>query len=464
VIWLVGGATALFQIATSNIYSYHRDELYYLACGRRLAWGYADHPPLTPLLYRLSDELFGHSLLGLRIVPALLHGFLVVVTAALARELGATRRAQLAAAIGIAVAPMFLTIGHFLTTITPEVVAWTLATLFLVRILKGGSPRLWVAFGAAVGVGFFSKWTTVLLVGGLAVGLLATRHRRTLLTPWAVVGGTIAVGLWVPSLVWQASHGWPQVELSRHISDSVMAAFTLPYQVVLLGAASVLAVPGFRRVLRRADDGVWLFGIAFVVIVAVVMLTGGKPYYAAVFGPVLVAAGAARPGWVPTRDVFVTIAIIAVVTAPFATPLLPQASATVTTPLNKELGEMVGWPELVDVVAREHNRFPEAGIFTANYSEAASIEILGRARGLPQPFSGHNAYWFWRHPHGISAQTIAVGFPDRYLNRYFADVRRIATFHSPGGVPNMEDGAAIWLVSGQRATWDALWPRLKHIQ
>ena len=61
--------------------------------------------------------------LGLRIVPALLHGALVVMTALLARELGGDARAQIAAAIAAAVAPMLLTIGHFLTTVTPEVLA-----------------------------------------------------------------------------------------------------------------------------------------------------------------------------------------------------------------------------------------------------------------------------------------------------------------------------------------------------
>ena len=74
--WIVAGSTVVFHLATSTIYSYHRDEVYYLASGRRLSWGYVDHPPLTPFLYRVSDTLFGSSLFGLRILPALLHGAL----------------------------------------------------------------------------------------------------------------------------------------------------------------------------------------------------------------------------------------------------------------------------------------------------------------------------------------------------------------------------------------------------
>src|SRR5207342_1393185 len=103
--WLVALIVVVFHLATASIYSYHRDELYYLASGRRLAWGYVDQPPLTPFLYRVSDVLFGSSLFGLRIIPALLHGALVVMTALLARELGGGARAQIAAAIAAAIAP-----------------------------------------------------------------------------------------------------------------------------------------------------------------------------------------------------------------------------------------------------------------------------------------------------------------------------------------------------------------------
>ena len=62
-------ATTALHLATANLWGYHRDEFYYLACGRRLAWGYVDHPPVTPSLYRLADVTVGASKLGLRITP-----------------------------------------------------------------------------------------------------------------------------------------------------------------------------------------------------------------------------------------------------------------------------------------------------------------------------------------------------------------------------------------------------------
>src|SRR4051812_39851136 len=77
---LIGAAAKItFHVATATVWGFHRDEFYYLAGGRHLAWGYVDHPPLTPALYRLSELLFGDSQLGLHIVPALAGGGLVVL-------------------------------------------------------------------------------------------------------------------------------------------------------------------------------------------------------------------------------------------------------------------------------------------------------------------------------------------------------------------------------------------------
>ncbi|MEN8184171.1 MAG: glycosyltransferase, partial [Myxococcota bacterium] len=51
-------------------YGFYSDELYYLACARRLAFGYLDHPPLFVWLLRLHASLLGDSLFALRVLPA----------------------------------------------------------------------------------------------------------------------------------------------------------------------------------------------------------------------------------------------------------------------------------------------------------------------------------------------------------------------------------------------------------
>jgi 4-amino-4-deoxy-L-arabinose transferase-like glycosyltransferase len=461
-VWIVVGVVVVFHLATAAIYSYHRDELYYLASGRRLAWGYVDQPPLTPFLYRISDVVFGSSLLGLRVIPAFLHGGLVLMTALLARELGGDARAQIAAAIAAAVAPMLLTIGHFLTTVTPEVVLWCAITLFVIRLLNGGDPRWWLAVGALVGLGFVDKWTTGFLVVGLAVGLLLVPERTVLRTPWLLAGIVVALVIWAPNLIWQAQHGWPQFEVARGLRNPSEAWFTAPGAIVLAGAAIILAVPGLWWLVRSPDASPYrALAIAFGVIVVAVTLSQGKPYYAGSFTPVLFAAGATAA--VTTSTGWLTAMVVwGVLSAPLAMPLLPVATAEPIRHVNKEVAEMVGWPELVDTVDHVYQQHPDATILTSNYAEAGMIEELGRVKGMPQPISGHMTYWYWGHPSGKSDETIVIGYSEAKLRQWFGDVQLATTFRSPDGIHNEEDGVSIWVCRDQLADWDALWPEVRH--
>ena len=98
----VAGAFVALELAVAARYGFHRDELYFLACARHLAWGYVDQPPLVPSVAWLSTHLFGTSAVSIRIIPALAGGLTIVATAAMARELGGGRNAQLLASAAAA--------------------------------------------------------------------------------------------------------------------------------------------------------------------------------------------------------------------------------------------------------------------------------------------------------------------------------------------------------------------------
>jgi len=91
-VWLVAAAAFGAEMAVSARYGYVRDELYFLASGRHLAAGGVDQPELTPLLARVDALLAGNSLAGLRVLPALAFAAMVLLTASMARILGAGRR------------------------------------------------------------------------------------------------------------------------------------------------------------------------------------------------------------------------------------------------------------------------------------------------------------------------------------------------------------------------------------
>jgi Dolichyl-phosphate-mannose-protein mannosyltransferase len=153
----VAATLAAVLIAFSGRYGYHRDELYFLACGRYLAWGYPDQPPLVPLIARLMSDLAPAFLVVLRLPSALASAVLVLLTGLIARELGAGRTAQALAAVCVALAPLVTGAGHLLSTTTFGLPAWALVSWLILRLLRTGSSRLWLAVGAATGVGLLDS-------------------------------------------------------------------------------------------------------------------------------------------------------------------------------------------------------------------------------------------------------------------------------------------------------------------
>ena len=198
---------AALLIAFSGRYGYHRDELYFLADGRHLAWGYPDQPPLVPVIARLMSDLAPASLVVLRLPSAAASAALVVLTGLIAREFGAERTAQALAAICIAVAPLVIGAGHLLSTTTFDLPAWALASWLIVRILRTGNDRLWLAVGLVTGAGLFASDLVAFLLFAVVVALAVAGPRRPFGSPWLYAGGVIALAMWVPYLAWQASHG-----------------------------------------------------------------------------------------------------------------------------------------------------------------------------------------------------------------------------------------------------------------
>ena len=76
-------------------YGFDGDELYFLVCGRHLAWGYVDAPPLVALQARIAELLFGLSPVGVRIFSFAAAGINVALSGLLVWQLGGRRSIRL---------------------------------------------------------------------------------------------------------------------------------------------------------------------------------------------------------------------------------------------------------------------------------------------------------------------------------------------------------------------------------
>ena len=234
---LIATAAVAAEMAVSARYGYVRDELYFLSAGQHLAFGYVDQPPLTPLLARITAMLTGNTLVGFRILPALSLAALVVMTAAMSGRLGAGRTGQLLAALAAATCAEYLGAMHELTTTTPDFVFWAVTLLLVMRLLASQDRRWWVAIGACVGLGSEAKWNIGFLVAALAAGFLLTDSRRLLCSRYLLIGGLIAAALAAPDVVWQATHGWPGLDVFRALQTAAghNRAVYWPAQILFTG-------------------------------------------------------------------------------------------------------------------------------------------------------------------------------------------------------------------------------------
>ncbi|MFU8851764.1 glycosyltransferase family 39 protein [Micromonospora sp. SL1-18] len=476
--WLVGGAVTAALLLLAGRYGYHRDELYFLLCGRHLDWGYADQGPLVPALARLADTIAPGNLVVLRTPSALIAGAAVVLVAAIAREFGGGRGAQLLAAFLGAVAGIVLTPGHLLSTTTVDLLVWLAAAWCAVRMLRTGDSRWALGIGLALGAGMLNKLLPALLAVGLLAGVAIAGPRRLLRDRWVHAAAGIVVVLAAPYLVWQAAHGFPQLSVASQIAggDSSYSG-RLDAILLKLVIISPVAVPiwiaGLVALLRRpAWQAYRAIGWAWPVVFAIVLLAGGKGYYDAPLLLVVTAAGAvvttdwAGRGLIRARQALLAAGAAVAVTGSviLLLPVLPADRLPgFVVDVNYDAGETIGWPAFTDSLAAVHRGLPpeqrqRAVILTGNYGEAGAVARYGPQRGLPRAYSGHNSMVaFGRPPEGADV-VIAVGWahPDQ-LRGWFTEVTEAGRIDQRVDVDNDENGLPIFVCRGLRRPWAQIW-------
>ncbi len=460
--------TGLTLLSVHAGYGIFRDELYYLVCGRRLAAGYVDQPPLVALQARLSELLFGYQhLVAFRLLPAIAGALMVVLTGLLATALGGSRRAAGLAMLSVLSVPVFLATQSFLSMNAWDPVFWMAAALAMTHLVRQPDKpfRWWLLLGASVGLASENKASVVFFAAALLLALAATSARRLLLTRGFLLAVGVALLIALPNLAWQLAHGFPTLEWLRDVSHSSKVTLLSPprfllAQVLMLSPLHLLFwAPGVMWLLVAARAKRWRFaGWLYVFFFAIMLALHAKDYYLAPIYPLYFAAGAvfwtewaARPAvwlqmssrvrWGLLGAYMTVMTLLMAVAVPFAMPVLSPAAFVryaqlvhfqpieseqhSPTPLPEFFADHLGWQQLTDKVSRVYHALPVAeqrqtGILTANYGQASAITILGGPLGLPPAISGHQNFWLWG-PNGYTGKEMIVvttTSPEEMRDRY----------------------------------------------
>ena len=398
-----------------------------------------------------------------------------MLVAAIAREFGAGRVTQPFAAV-LAALRAWCSPAVACSAPRASTAGWLVAAGCAVRLLRTGDSRWALGVGLALGVGRSttccprcseSAWSSVCSSPG-RVGCCATGGcspaRVTLL-------------LAVPNPVWQAAHGFPQLGVAASISDGD-SSYSGRLDASSSSSSSSARTPyrsGSPAWRAAAPAGVGAYramGWAWLVVVGIVLVAGGKGYYDAPLLLVLTAAGAVvTVAWASAGRVWLRRGLLALGVVLFLLPsvvlLLPVLPADrlpgFVVDVNYDAGETIGWPAFADSLAAVHRGLPpeeraRAVVLTGNYGEAGAVARFGPARGLPRAYSGHNSMVDFGRPPADADVVIAVGWerPDQ-LNTWFEQCAPAGRVDQRVEVENDENGGPIFVCRGLRRPWAQIW-------
>jgi hypothetical protein len=481
----IAAAVLFVHLLTGGRYGFHRDELATLDDARHLAWGYVAYPPVTPFFGWISVKLFGTSLTGFRFFAALSVSVAVVLTGLMARAFGGKTGAQaLAAAAAI---PFALGAGTLMQYVSFDYLTWVACSYFFILLCKSRDPRWWLAIGGCIGFGMLTKYSILVCALAISAAVLFTDLRTDLRSRFLWFGVAMSLLIFLPNLIWQIQNDFVSLDFLRYIHErDVRIGRTkdfLPDQLKLTLFTLPLAILGlwfyFGSRPRRRFRAV---GFLYVIPLIVFLVAKGRGYYLAPAYPVLYAGGAVLGAELifnlrPVRRIslrglaWALVMMTIFLAAAYFVPVAPVDSdwARQAFRINEDFREEMGWPELVQQLAKirdllgpaERSRF---GILAGNYGEAGAINVYGKEYGLPEAICGTNSFWARGYGEPPPETLIVIGFSREFGERHFESCELVGHITNKHSVPNEEttDHRDIFLCRHLRESWPEFWKKFRR--
>ncbi|WP_328396796.1 glycosyltransferase family 39 protein [Nocardia sp. NBC_00416] len=485
----VAAAAAVVLVCSATRYGYFGDELYFLAAGRRLSAGYADQGPVLPLLAAMMDTAAPGSLVALRLPAIIVTLVAVLVSAQIARELGGGRGAQVLTAVAYATSPFLLMQAKNLSTNAIDTALWVLITWLVVRWVRTRRDGLLLAAAAATAIDMQVKWLIPFFWVALAVAALVFGPRDLVRRPLLWSGGVGVLLVSIPSVLWQAAHGWPQVALGAAVRREQQftggpLAF-VPLAVLLAGVlGAVLLCYGVWALLRHESLRPYRFlGVTALLLLVIFLVSGGRVYYLAgmyglAFGAGSVALTTAVERTESTRRrrmlvgsgaVLVTVSLVQILAStpwPAAEDVEQPADDTAAA-MNIGLYGEFGWPELAAAVVAAHASLTPADqagsvVLAGSYWQAGALDQLAGGE-LPDVYSPARGFGYFGAPPDSATTMVCVGGDEDRLRAQFAVLEPIGRVDTRLGFLDNTRDVTLWKCAQPSRPWAQVWPEWRHM-
>jgi hypothetical protein len=458
----------ILHLAFYNNLEYHRDELLYFSLGMHPAGGYATTPPLIGWLAFILLQTLGHSIFVVKLLPALGSGLLVILTAAITRELGGSVYARILSATGILLAPLFLRAFFLFQPVFLDILFWTLAFYVFIRYINTQNPTHLLYLGIVCGFGMLNKYLIGLLIAILLIMVLFTKYRHIYRMPQLYLAFMIALMIFIPNLVWQVRHHFPVFHHMSALHDTqlvhVNRSYFLLEQLVMVYMVSLLTIPGLIFLIsNQAMKPYRVIAYTIILVLLALLVMRGKSYYTAGVFPTLIAAGAVF--WERTMRRRMPRLVLPLLMILLTLPMIPLGLPVLKAPglaryfdvleerfgmdlgrrwedgrihrLPQDYADMVGWEELVYQASRAYEMVEDKEhciLYGENYGHAGALAIIGKRYGLPEPFSFHDAFRYWlpdRFEHEITTMIYVNTSLGEDVRHLFNDITEVGRLEIP---------------------------------
>ncbi|HLX94031.1 MAG TPA: glycosyltransferase family 39 protein [Puia sp.] len=428
------------------IYEPHRDELLYLAEARHMAWGFMEVPPLLSVFAWLTNILGGGTF-WIKFWPSLVGAITFVVAAKTIRTMGGKSFAIFLCFLCF-IFSAFLRVQFLFQPNFLEVFFWTMIAFSLVRYVQTEGNGWLYVFGVSAGLGMMSKYSAAFFVTSVVGGLLVAGPRKIFSNKHFWFASGLGLLIFLPNFAWQYVRHFPIVyhmkELQKNQLQYVNPIGFLFDQLAVNGPAMIVWIMSLIFLLFTKLGRPYRFvGLAYLFLLAILLIGRGKNYYTIGAYPILFAFGSFQLERRTTgRKSFVRYIVVAAIllTGYFYVPLMmpffkPDKLAAYyrTTkmdktvflrwedlkyhPLPQDFADMLGWKEMAAKAGNAYAMLDSSEkknsiIFCDNYGEAGALDYYGRDYGIPEAYSDNASFLYWI-PDSLSFENLVLVTDDR---------------------------------------------------
>jgi len=479
-IFLMSLGSLILHLAVSENYDLHRDAYLYINYSFHPAWGYISVPPFIMVVSSIALKVFGGSAFALRFLPALAGAISTGYVGMLTKELGGNRWAVLISTLTYALSPAFLGAASSFQPLVFDQMFWLIFFYLIIQMLKSKNLNYWYLISFVTGLGMLNKYSMIIPFGVIILSLLVSKRFSDLLCRqfWIGLLGIFLMAL--PNIIWQHNHNWAMFHQLSELEQMPLinfdpinftnAQFLMNSHGIIiwfLGLIALLIYKPFKPYRPVA--------LAFIIMWAILLLVGAKPYYMLgmypilfVFGGLIIVFKTQKMEWV--RPVVTSaIAAIALFILPLSMPffrvhnMVPYSnmlkSMGVVSPftwddntvhdLPQDFADMRGWKNWSNFVKEAYFSLSEedqkrAVVFGNDYGKVGSYNYYTRKENLPHGYSTAGDFIFWV-PEKIPQDFVLIYLdkPNKELRSLFETVENYGALSIENAVVN---GSEIYIL------------------